>query len=1794
MAWWDSKNRHRSLGATSPLSKVSCSPVVPSSPASPTTTTTKTKRRLALGDAFPVLEPEPRRSTNMTMDQRRAQLSPVFEAQPALLSAPALVVHVEIQFTDPVIRSRYSRSYGSSPDFTPSARLCKGLLRRIERCSEELLTRKDSGALGMFKDGTFERKPLRYEIAFRISTREGGDWAERTYRSYQKQPLTVSLTKDIIVASHRIVGLFLRRHDKDFRWLDGAVRDTSIEGPQTMSPSTDGPLSLLCVPRSRFIESAQSFEFVPGYTLDLSFRSRDPRRAVPVFAKEVRIGSEQTAPLTLFMSEDMLWQGLQAANKGLEPKKQEFDAHLSSCPGGDCHHSDEESLRIELRITNNLGPIHDDIRRTVQSKLALFSDTKSCEEFVQGIETALVGIRDEADGKINALNDFELRIVELRGTGWSVHQPAVFSLDASASYGRRTIQAALDRVQTGIADVLRGFDVAIHISGHKRGHLILDKAIVAHAKRGIPKEVFSSPEDEQKIFTSRLKARIQQDIDKVFEDTCSIDDIPEEEQRPVSPSTIAGTEAGTPEKRTLGDYSPSHFGSLPTTPVKNSPKPRVQRMFSLSSRRSTRADTESLKSAGSTNDLRSIGDVAENRSNRAVSVASEDVSEGPSLMYEERPSLYARSPIKPAQRRFPLVSKRYSSRISNVSNASTLIEEFQGSFEDSGSGDCAHNEDAQRALELGNVAVEAAQAKRAPSDESAQALQKSGDALREMGDALNPMTRGETETDDVDARTRMNLVAEPRINLTDGSVCHAESQSGTRVNCQNSQQQPQATQIMDTPETFEDAQEEFASSGPVVVDHLAEISANLKAISPADFASPGPEIYSTAPSTPGLSWGADSSPRNSISATPTDQRTVSGASVRNFEPESEPDEAEEMGVAATINEVSVCKAVDDKNNDAHPILVDLVPQIACPESLRPLGSDASPTEPVGSEETATPEPEATTDRQGSGATETSTDIAELGPEHSTTPPEECGAPTPDSPTGDIREADTETTSAPEPRPELGVDEPFGPANLWGIVKSPETSTAVPAVVSLPNLQEEESEKKGPAELWGILSEVRVQELPEAIAVEETVAEEPVEEELPAATQDEPLPEVVAEVPTPEEAPVEEAAQEEPAAEEVEPEEAVPDVSVAEKSEPEEPIVEAPTQEEPVAEVLAPEEATQEIALADESLGPVNLWGIISSGEITSAATETEIHSDSEWVVVEPETCASIGSVQSEAADIESAPEPAEEEPGLVPAVSEAPIEEAVGQEKPDADLPAEETEPEKANESVVVDVVEIADEKLGGAEDLASVEVGPADATRDLEIDGADTSLPGADAVAVGATELNEAPAPVSEVDAVEDTTQDNAVAYEPEVPEEKIVAPEVENTASVQTVLDVQPDLDAVLPVIDATKVVDDQIGESAAVVEVTAKDIPESTTVCNGAEDVASSEVLLSVELVEDAAVEVAEVKVEEVEVVEPQVQAPESETTTFVVVETETIKDSEQLTSANIPEPVTNDREIPTEVSNDQDTPASVNHDDDDAAGFKGDSGSEIENLTPEVSDDKPPVVVAPEISMQDFAPTAPEPPLATTNDVVVVHVSHQASQQPSASDESLLAPTVTRIAADTSTHTIGNVVYLSPSSVPRTSTSSVEWSDVQSVVNASRDSVETFYRPSYEARQAVQRAESPERERCQSRPQTAGFLGLRENRLELVGLRGALGDSRSRRLSLPLQNFPLGVQQDAVAAETESVVGDKDKDTVKKSKRRGFRSGSKKEKEDAEEDNSGPTVLPKMMFLIVGMVALGKALKGPSSH
>ncbi|KAK4181580.1 hypothetical protein QBC36DRAFT_65936 [Triangularia setosa] len=931
MAWWDSRRESRQA----PVSLLSASlddgalAVARPSP--------RLRKRFSAGDAFPRLDSinttTRQRHTTLDMDER-ALLSPVAEENAESSRSPALVIQVEIFFTDPVIRSRYSRSYGSSPTFDANNRICRGLVRRIERCSEELITRKDSSAFNAFVDPGHEQKPPRFELTFRILTRGRGEWAERTYRSYQKQPLTVGLTKEIISATHRIVGLYLRRHDPDFRWIDCPVSDQETEEDQITDPSQEGPLSLLCIPNPRFMESTQTFEFVPGYKIELTFQSRNPQRRVPMVRKSITLDSTQDAPLTLFMSEDLLWKGVQAINTALDAKKREFDHHLSQEHDG--QHSCPGALEIDFRISNNLGPSYEDIRRDIKSSLVLFFDpeARDCTAFLNNIEQIFITSRDETDAKVSSMDDLDLRIRELKGANWKLKDPARFKIGSKSSYGRRTIQAALDRIQTGIGDVIRGHNISIHLDVHKRGHLILDKAIVAHEKRGRSKENFASPSEEEATFLSRLKSRIQQDIDKVYEDSCAIDDIPkiDEEEVFVRPSTparpstplpsllpaksttsmrslasvrsLAPTQPPTPrqspspvrferapsdisigEQHSLERFppSPAPLNASPTKlakpisiPVQPPPQPSpskrpfVQRIFSLS-----RRSSESVKVVDHLKPKQGNNPFLANSSSQPSTQASSAAGENSTV--EDRATPTAAAKPKLSKRSFSLFRRR--SRASDASALAKGIEKIKQS---------------------GRTRV-------APTEPSR------AEPLEVLPESLEPGPKASGNV--LGVMMTSSEVEESTATHPAGSVPVVEA---LKISSQNDDRNEEASQSaarqprkakMDTPVAFEDARE-FAISPAIEAIVKSDTSSSFFT---GDL-SPRVDEYSTAPSTPDLSLGSrDSSPRHSLLITPVYVRKHSGANdvvLRDFDQEAESEDVE-SDIAAPKRDLPTLLATEE-------------------------------------------------------------------------------------------------------------------------------------------------------------------------------------------------------------------------------------------------------------------------------------------------------------------------------------------------------------------------------------------------------------------------------------------------------------------------------------------------------------------------------------------------------------------------------------------------------------------------------------------------------------------------------------------------------------------------------------------------------------------------------------------------------------------------------------------------------------------------------------------------------------------
>lgn len=417
---------------------------------------------------------------------KMGSLSPVEEEPRVLVDAP-LQVNVTARFHDPAIRSVYRRTYLASQSFSPTERIRRGLVRRIDHCSKELITRKDSDALNPVQCHRQAPKSLRFELAFEVHCRDhSGPWAKRVFRSYQKRALTSASVKDIIRSTHSIVGMFLRRHDKDFELKDEPEHDYFPNKPETFAPSRNGPLNLACVPRSLFIESTQAFEFVPGYSVELAFKSTNPARHQTEISRTLRVDSSQTAPLILGLAEDLLWQAHRTVQDVLDQKKTKFDLEHGRCdnfevPDCDCQQFDEVALDVDLRIVNNLGPVYEHLHRSFQSRLRLFNHPmgQDCNEFVGKISGRFDEFVHRTDKKIERLIDFDFRIVELTGHGWHEKNCARFVIDGMQNHSRRSIEALLDRIRTGVCDVLRGHDVAIRMIAYKRGHLVLDKALIA-------------------------------------------------------------------------------------------------------------------------------------------------------------------------------------------------------------------------------------------------------------------------------------------------------------------------------------------------------------------------------------------------------------------------------------------------------------------------------------------------------------------------------------------------------------------------------------------------------------------------------------------------------------------------------------------------------------------------------------------------------------------------------------------------------------------------------------------------------------------------------------------------------------------------------------------------------------------------------------------------------------------------------------------------------------------------------------------------------------------------------------------------------------------------------------------------------------------------------------------------------------------------------------------------------------------------------------------------------------------
>ncbi|KAI0022234.1 hypothetical protein F4780DRAFT_208248 [Xylariomycetidae sp. FL0641] len=503
-----------------------------------------------------------------TIHEIPEQTEQLEQTEPGLLAPPfsestyksGLAVHVTLNFEEPLNYS-YSRNYEGSPSLQPTDELCDALLRRVDHCSHELITRKDSSALDRTAaDG--RAKELRFELKVQIVRRGSELWSSRSFKSYQRQPLSTDSAKEIILSAHHMVGLFLRSHDEGFVWKDGPVRDDLAQEQETFPfrPSKVQPLS--CIPRAFFLEKSQTFEFIPGYSVKLALTSRHHRRRPSEWHKVVEVNSSQTTPLNLPGAEELFFEASHAMEGLFRAERQDFAERHHSCisTGGCkvCRPHEGDSVELKLTVTNNLGPQFDHLERTIRVRTALFSHSQAqdCIAFTDKTRSALEGVRDHVDHLISGMHDLEFRITELRGRGWTLDEPLIFALSPEESHSRRKVEAILDRVQTGVADMLRGNAIAVRMAAYKRGHFILDKTLVAREPLDTPESRKKSAKKTKSFVLEKLRQRIQQDIDMVCKDTCSINK-PQCQADDSSAGAIPSkSQASAPET----DVPPSHGG----------------------------------------------------------------------------------------------------------------------------------------------------------------------------------------------------------------------------------------------------------------------------------------------------------------------------------------------------------------------------------------------------------------------------------------------------------------------------------------------------------------------------------------------------------------------------------------------------------------------------------------------------------------------------------------------------------------------------------------------------------------------------------------------------------------------------------------------------------------------------------------------------------------------------------------------------------------------------------------------------------------------------------------------------------------------------------------------------------------------------------------------------------------------------------------------------------------------------------------------------------------------------------
>ncbi|KAI1109250.1 hypothetical protein F5Y14DRAFT_40183 [Nemania sp. NC0429] len=502
----------------------------------------------------------------------------------------SLSIRVTVQFGEP-LNYTHSQDYEGSSLLQPTEELCEALVRRVDHCSKELITRRDSSALDRTgSDGL--AKPLRYEIHLQVLRNEVGTgteaWASRTLRSYQKLPLGTEGAREVILSTHYMVGLFLRHHDEAFVWKDGPVREDPVQELKTFPYRPGRVQPLTSIPRSFFIEKQQDFESIPGYTVCFSFTSQDHHRTPPHWHETVEVNSRQLSPLTLTSAENLFLDACYAVDGVFQTQRREFEALQKSCAShSGCRHCrphDGDGIQMLLSVKNNVGPLFDNLERTTWASVNVFwkDEATDCVEFVENAKAAIVQVCRDTDGSVSRMNDFEFYIIELRGSGWTIDEPLSFTIGPETCLCRRTVESLLDRLQTGVADVLRGNAIAVRMTARKRGHFILHKTLVAREPMETPGNKKKQGKSKEYVL-DRLKQRIDRDIEMVCRDKCTIANRDVETANPDRINTARSQDYSSMKTGLLSSRRLSDTTAPSRQPTNNEPDSSTDRLASAGS-----------------------------------------------------------------------------------------------------------------------------------------------------------------------------------------------------------------------------------------------------------------------------------------------------------------------------------------------------------------------------------------------------------------------------------------------------------------------------------------------------------------------------------------------------------------------------------------------------------------------------------------------------------------------------------------------------------------------------------------------------------------------------------------------------------------------------------------------------------------------------------------------------------------------------------------------------------------------------------------------------------------------------------------------------------------------------------------------------------------------------------------------------------------------------------------------------------------------------------------------------------